>query len=235
MPPSKTTAKNTTNKKTKAPPKKVVTTPPKAKAKAKVETAPVDTPPVAQVAQVAPVDQVAPVAPVAPVAEVLGSATETVVSDTPYAEEFSAIVSELDAALTTVRALKTRLQKLEKTVHKDHKVMAKKIQGRGSRKTRDPNAPKSGFARPGPVSDEMRKFLSLTKEDTISRTDVTKRIHEYCKSKDLQNPADKRQINADATLRKLLKMSKTDDLTFFNLQKYMKVHFPNKEGVYPTA
>ena len=26
-----------------------------------------------------------------------------------------------------------------------------------------------------------------------------------------------------------------DDLTFFNLQKFMKVHFPNKEGVYPTA
>ena len=40
---------------------------------------------------------------------------------------------------------------------------------------------------------------------------------------------------ADKPLRDLLRLKKTDELTFFNLQKYMKVHFPNKEGVYPTA
>ena len=158
-----------------------------------------------------------------------------VVSDTPYLEEFTAVVSELDNALTTIRNLKSRLQKLEKQVHKDHKATAKKLRGKGPRKPRDPNAPKSGFAKEGPVSDEMRKFLSLKKDELISRTDVTKRIHDYCKEKNLQNPADKRHIKADAPLRKLLKMSKDDDLTFFNLQKFMKVHFPNKEGVYPTA
>ena len=158
-----------------------------------------------------------------------------VVSDTPYLEEFTSVISELDSALTTIRNLKSRIQKLEKQVHKDHKVTAKKLRGKGKRKPRDPNAPKSGFAKEGPVSDEMHKFLGLKKDGLISRTDVTKRIHEYCKAKNLQNPADKRQIKADAPLRKLLKMSKDDDLTFFNLQKFMKVHFPNKEGVYPTA
>ena len=75
----------------------------------------------------------------------------------------------------------------------------------------------------------------MKKDGLISRTDVTKKIHEYCKAKNLQNPADKRHIKADAPLRKLLKMNKDDDLTFFNLQKFMKVHFPNKEGIYPTA
>jgi len=40
---------------------------------------------------------------------------------------------------------------------------------------------------------------------------------------------------ADKTLMALLRLNKGDELTFFNLQKYMKVHFPNKEGVYPTA
>jgi len=158
-----------------------------------------------------------------------------VVSDTPFLEEFSAIVTELDNALTTIRNLKIHVQKLEKQVHKDTKALNKRANGKRARKPRDPNAPKSGFAKDGPVSDEMRKFLGMKKDDLISRTDVTKRIHEYCKSKDLQNPADKRQIKPDASLRKLLRMNKDDDLTFFNLQKYMKVHFPNKEGVYPTA
>lgn len=158
-----------------------------------------------------------------------------VVNDTPYLEEFTQVVTELDNALTTIRNLKARLQKLEKQVHRDTKALNKKASGKRARKPRDPNAPKSGFAKEGPVSDEMRKFLGLKKDELISRTDVTKRIHEYCKSKNLQDPADKRQIKPDASLRKLLKMNKDDDLTFFNLQKYMKVHFPNKEGVYPTA
>ena len=158
-----------------------------------------------------------------------------VVNDTPYLEEFSAVVAELDSAMSTIRNLKARLQKLEKQVHRDTKALNKKANGKRARKPRDPNAPKSGFAKEGPVSDEMRKFLGMKKDELISRTDVTKRIHEYCKSKNLQDPADKRQIKPDASLRKLLKMSKDDDLTFFNLQKFMKVHFPNKEGVFPTA
>lgn len=157
-----------------------------------------------------------------------------VVSDTPYLEVFSSLVSQLDGAMTIIRSLKSQVQKLEKQVHRDTKALNKKANGKRARKPRDPNAPKSGFAKEGPVSDEMRKFLGLKKDGLISRTDVTKRIHEYCKGKNLQDPADKRQIKPDATLRKLLKLSKDDDLTFFNLQKHMKIHFPNKEGVYPT-
>ena len=177
----------------------------------------------------APVPEPAP-EPVAPV-----TTEAPVVSDTPYLEEFTAVVSALDEAMNTIRGLRTRLQKLEKQIHRDTKTLNKKASGKRARKPRDPNAPKSGFAKEGPVSDEMRKFLGLKKDELISRTNVTKRIHEYCKTKNLQNPDDKRQIKADASLRKLLKMSKDDDLTFFNLQKFMKVHFPNKDGVFPTA
>ena len=135
--------------------------------------------------------------------------------------------------MTTIKGLKSRLQKLEKQVHRDHRANIKKIRGK-KRRVADPNNP-SGFNKPGPVSNELRKFLSLKKDDLISRTDVTKSIHTYCKDKGLQDNKDKRILKPDASLRKLLKMGKTDELTFFNLQKYMKVHFPNKEGVYPTA
>ena len=155
-------------------------------------------------------------------------------TDTPYTTEFSEVITELDNALNTIRQLKTRVQKLEKQVHRDHKATAKKLRGKRRRPV-DPNAQPSGFAKPGPVSDELRKFLSLGKDELIARTAVTKRINDYCKEHNLQNESDKRKINPDAPLRKLLKMSKTDDLTFFNLQTYMKVHFPNKDGVYPVA
>ena len=185
--------------------------------------------------EVTPTPTPTPTPAPAPTPEAPVQAEPPVVSDTPYLEEFVAVISELDNAMMTIRNMKSRIQKLEKRVHKEHKALLKKANGKRARKPRDPNAPKSGFAKEGPVSDEMRKFLGMKKDGLISRTDVTKKIHEYCKAKSLQNPADKRHIKADAPLRKLLKMSKDDDLTFFNLQKFMKVHFPNKEGIYPTA
>ena len=154
-------------------------------------------------------------------------------SETPYLEEFTALVTELETTLNTVKTLKSRLQKLEKLVHRDHKANLKKIRGK-KRRVADPNNP-SGFNKPGPVSAELRKFLGLKKDELISRTDVTKSIHNYCKDHGLQDEADKRNLKPDAPLRKLLKMGKTDELTFFNLQKYMKVHYPNKDGTFPTA
>ena len=36
-------------------------------------------------------------------------------------------------------------------------------------------------------------------------------------------------------MMKLLRLKKGDEVSFFNLQKYMKVHFPNKDGVFPSA
>jgi len=233
MPPTKNTSKPTTKNVSKnvskPPPKSGQKTAPKGAKKTKVTESP---PAVVQETVVTPVTPVTTDS----AQDSLVQTAEPEVNPTPYLEEFTSLVGELDTALTAIREIKSRLQKLEKVVHRDHKVTSKKLNGKRSRKPRDPNAPKSGFAKPGPVSPEMRKFLGMKQgDDLISRTDVTKRIHEYCKAKDLQNPADKRQINADAPLRKLLKMSKEDELTFFNLQKFMKVHFPNKEGVYPTA
>ena len=156
------------------------------------------------------------------------------VSMTPYMDDFSVLLTELDTAVSTIRALRSRVQKLEKQVHRDYKVTQKKLRGK-KRRVVDPDAQPSGFAKPGPVSDELRKFLSLADDELIARTSVTKRINGYCKEHDLQDESDRRKINADAPLRKLLRMSKEDKLTFFNLQTYMKVHFPNKEGVYPTV
>ena len=42
--------------------------------------------------------------------------------------------------------------------------------------------------------------------------------------------AEKRTINPDKVLTKLLRIQKGDELTFFNLQKFLKPHYPNKDG-----
>jgi len=166
---------------------------------------------------------------------------ETPVVDTPvvspepvesYDSEFTAISEQLKNALTIIKELTLKFNSLEKRVNRDQRVMNKKMKGRVKR-VHDPNKPLSGFAKPGPVSDELRKFFNLSKDELISRTEVTKRFTLYCKAHDLQNVDDKRTIEPNAAVMKLLRLNKDSELlTFFNLQKYMKVHYPNKEGVY---
>ena len=213
----------------KAAPKKVATKKVATKAKSSKKTEKVKT------GSPTPAEAVAePIAPAEPVAEAPAEPVAEPVSDTPYMGEFSSVLSDMDAALTLIRNLRARVQKLEKQVHRDHKATQKKLRGK-KRRIPNPNAEPTGFQKPGPVSPELATFLSLAKDELISRTDVTRRINDYFKENKLKDPSDNRKILPDEPLLKLLKMNDTDELTYFNLQKYMKVHYPNKAGVYPTA
>jgi chromatin remodeling complex protein RSC6 len=150
-----------------------------------------------------------------------------------YADEFSHLLGQLQGLQNTLKELTIYTNKLQKRVAKDQKGIQKRVNTK-KRRVNTSNSP-SGFSKPGPISDELRKFLGLGEGELIARTEVTKCINTYCKDKGLQCAADKRILNADKTLMTLLRLNKGDELTFFNLQKYMKVHFPNKEGVYPSA
>ena len=78
----------------------------------------------------------------------------------------------------------------------------------------------------------MCKFLSMPVGTEIARTEVTKHLTNYIKVNNLQNPSNRKQIKPDSALSKLLgKLSPEDadkGYTYFNLQKYMKHHFPKK-------
>jgi upstream activation factor subunit UAF30 len=64
----------------------------------------------------------------------------------------------------------------------------------------------------------------------MARTEVTKEINQYIVTNNLQDKNNGRIIRADTKLRKLLRLNKSDELTYFNLQKYMSPHFPKKEA-----
>ena len=144
-----------------------------------------------------------------------------------YDKEFLEIQEQLKDAMTLLKTLTSHVSKLEKRVSRDRKVMNKKMRGKKPR-VHDPNKPPSGFAKPGPISPELAKFLELPKDELIARTEVTRKITEYCKKNDLQKKEDGRHILPDKALKKLLNINDGEELTFFNLQKYMKVHYPKK-------
>ena len=83
----------------------------------------------------------------------------------------------------------------------------------------------SGFMRPMRISDELAKFLGKPAGTEMARTEVSRLINTYIRVNNLADPQNGRIINADSKLRKLLRLGKNDELTYFNLQKYMKHHF----------
>jgi chromatin remodeling complex protein RSC6 len=59
----------------------------------------------------------------------------------------------------------------------------------------------------------------------MARTEVTREINAYIRKHNLQDKSNGRKINPDSNLSKLLKLNGTDELTYFNLQRYMSPHF----------
>ena len=93
----------------------------------------------------------------------------------------------------------------------------------------DPNRTKrepSGFAKPSLISTELCSFLGKPQGTEMARTEVTKYLTQYIKEHKLQDEANRRKILPDAPLKQLLNVGTGDEVTYFNLQKYMKVHFP---------
>ena len=94
------------------------------------------------------------------------------------------------------------------------------------------NKPKrepSGFAKPTEISHELCDFLQKPYGTEMARTEVTKYLTQYIKQFNLQEPSDKRKINPDLKLSKLLGCESTDEVTYFNLQKWMKPHFSSAQ------
>ncbi len=75
------------------------------------------------------------------------------------------------------------------------------------------------------ISNELIDFLGKDAGTVMSHVDVAREINAYILSNGLKDPVQGRQINADAKLSKLLKLGESDNLTYFNLQKYLKPHF----------
>tara|TARA_B100001094_G_C18020731_1_gene714964 strand:+ start:327 stop:851 length:525 start_codon:yes stop_codon:yes gene_type:complete len=87
----------------------------------------------------------------------------------------------------------------------------------------------NGFAKPMKMSQSLCEFLGVDPGTEMARTDVTKKITEYVKSKGLQNPENKRELILDDKLKTIIHNEDNTQVTFFNLQKYMSKHYI-KEG-----
>ena len=76
-----------------------------------------------------------------------------------------------------------------------------------------------------PLTEELCAFMGLKAGETRSQTQVTKFISEYVKTHSCFDPSFKRRILPNAALAKLLRVGDKDEVTYLNLQSFLKVHF----------
>lgn len=186
--------------------------------------------------------EVAPSPPAAEVVVAVCDSSEVVLDAVAVCEEVVENVTEtklgeLGATIleltNLVLSAKTQFKSLEKMVNREMKA-AKKITARKVKRVG--NRQPSGFVRPTLISDELADFLGVDHGSMMARTTVSGLINAYIRSNSLQDKDNGRIIVPDDKLKSLLcDVDMTENLSYFNLQKYMKRHFikpaPAAEGV----
>ena len=175
---------------------------------------------------------------------VAASATPAVVVDgaevaTPVAEVdgavstalYGSVLTKLQGAQALIASIRSEVNELKRQ-HARELRAANKANKR--RKTNVNRAP-SGFVKPTLISNELASFLGKPEGSVLARTEVTREVNAYIRAQKLQDKDNGRKINPDAKLLKLLKLKKGDELTYFNLQKYMAVHFAKSSAALAAA
>ena len=206
-------------------PKTKVAATPAAAAVASAPAVAVDAAPKKVRAPKTPKAEVVPVVAAAPVASADAAApvAADAVTDAPQASnDFSSFSSKLQQVSALLSALKVEFRTLERKASRELKTATK---AGAKRKRKTGNRSPSGFVKPTLISAELATFLGKTLGTEMARTEVTREINAYIRANSLQDKTNGRKINADSKLSSLLKLKTDEELTYFNLQRYMSPHF----------
>jgi len=146
--------------------------------------------------------------------------------NTTFEQRLDACSSQLQNVISLCKTVLSENKLLRKEHGRVVRELAKRTRKKKTNQSGGTKQP-SGFAKPAAISKDLAKFLGVKSDILLARTEVTKRVNLYIKTNDLQNPENRRIIVPDGKLRKLLNNG-DEQVTYFNLQRYMKVHFPKK-------
>ena len=164
--------------------------------------------------------------------KVTAEATAPVVPDSSLTNAFTELLGQLTSLRSQLTTITGQVRSLQKRTDRELKL-AQKAGRRRARKSG--NRAPSGFVKPTLISLELANFLNKAQGTEMARTAVTREINSYIRAHSLQDPKNGRRILPDTKLRKLLKVGKAEELTYFNLQRYMSPHFAKAGQPFPAA
>jgi len=151
---------------------------------------------------------------------VKADASETLKNVLVTLTEQSTIIKTL---MNTVRGL---IKDSDKTSKELEKLRNKRTRVKAERSA---DALPSGITKPVAITDELAVFLGVAPGTLVPRNEVTKGVSAYVKKHEISDPTNKQKFVLDdrpaaKTLRTLLG-NPSEDVTYFNLQKYLKHHY----------
>lgn len=167
-----------------------------------------------------------------PVVEAAPVENEVIQETNGVQEGMTDFWAKLQQVSSLMSELRTEYRNLEKKMNRELKAANK---ASAKRKRKLGNRQPSGFVKPTPISSELASFLSKPAGTEMARTEVTREINSYIREHNLQDKTNGRKINPDSKLTKLLRIPKGDELTYFNLQRYMSPHFQKASEKAPAA
>ena len=149
------------------------------------------------------------------------------VEDSQIFEQFENVINNLTEFRYQVNNIQQQIKLLEKNVKKQMKGLKKDIVKNKNKGNKNP----SGFARPTKVTKELCEFMNKSEGTEIARTEVTRALVNYIKSNKLENESNNKIITPDLKLKFLLGIEDGQEVTYFNIQKFMNKHFVKSEVV----
>ena len=135
--------------------------------------------------------------------------------------QFEQLVTQLNQMKTQITGIQQNIKHIEKSVKKQMKGLKKEVTKTKNKGNRQP----SGFAKPSKVTKELCEFMNKAEGSEIARTEVTRALVAYIKENKLENTTNSKIISPDDKLKGLLGLDDSQELTYFNIQKYMNKHF----------
>jgi chromatin remodeling complex protein RSC6 len=136
------------------------------------------------------------------------------------AEGTTRVRAAVHEAVEATKALKREARDSKKRRRVDPSTMTPE-----EKKAWEARRANNAFLKLRPISDELASFMGLPAKSQRSQTDVTKFVSTYVKTHNCFDPNFKRRIIPDAKLAKLLRVKDGQEVTYLNLQSFLKVHF----------
>ena len=144
-------------------------------------------------------------------------------------DQLETVLQSLVSQASVVKGLINTVRAVIKDSQKKEKELEKLRNKRSRNKTeRSATSLPSGITKPVAISDELAKFLGVAPGTLVPRNEVTKGVSGFVKGNGLSDPANKQRFVLDdrepAKKLRVLLGNPGEDVTYFNLQRYLKHH-----------
>jgi len=157
-------------------------------------------------------------------------AVDAKVPEITSSDMLKTILGNLNDQVTNMKNLMNVVRTVLKDTDRQTKELEKLRNKRSRIKTeRSANALPSGITKPVTISEELASFLKVSNGTLVPRNEVTKGVSAYVKLHGLSDPKNKQKFVLDdrptAKVLASLLGNPAEDVTYFNLQRYLKHHY----------